>query len=139
VQLRKNRKVELLRSVPLFSECSKRELADVADIADELSIPAGTALMREGQRGREFVVVVEGTVKVTVKGRKVAELGDGDFVGEIALVADIPRTATVVAATALRVLVISDRAFQRLLRQQPGLAVKVMRSLGARLARLSAE
>jgi CRP-like cAMP-binding protein len=139
VQLRKNRKIELLRSVPLFSECSKRELADVADIADELSIPAGTALMREGQRGREFVVVVEGTVKVTVKGRKVAELGDGDFVGEIALVADIPRTATVVAATALRVLVISDRAFQRLLRQQPGLAVKVMRSLGARLARLSAE
>ncbi|MDH4345588.1 MAG: cyclic nucleotide-binding domain-containing protein [Thermoleophilia bacterium] len=136
--LRKNRKAELLRSVPLFSECSKRELGDVAELADELSVPAGTALMREGERGREFVVLVEGTVKVTRKGRKVAELGDGDFVGEIALVADVPRTATVVASSPLRMLVVSDRAFQRLLRQQPALAAKVMRSLGERLAAMSA-
>jgi CRP/FNR family transcriptional regulator, cyclic AMP receptor protein len=135
--LRKNRKVELLREVPLFSGCSKRELADVADLADELSVPAGTALMREGERGREFVILVEGTVKVTRKGRKIAELGDGDFVGEIALVADVPRTATVVSASPLRILVIADRAFQRLLRQQPALAAKVMHSLGARLAGLS--
>jgi len=138
VALRKNRKAELLRSVPLFSECSKRELGDVAELADELSVPAGTALMREGERGREFVVLVEGTVKVTRKGRKVAELGDGDFVGEIALVADVPRTATVVASSPLRMLVVSDRAFQRLLRQQPALAAKVMRSLGERLAAMSA-
>ncbi|MDH4176073.1 MAG: cyclic nucleotide-binding domain-containing protein [Thermoleophilia bacterium] len=136
--LRKNRKAELLRSVPLFSECSKRELGDVAELADELSVPAGTALMREGESGREFVVLVEGTVKVTRKGRKVAELGDGDFVGEIALVADVPRTATVVASSPLRMLVVSDRAFQRLLRQQPALAAKVMRSLGERLAAMSA-
>jgi len=138
VALRKNRKAELLRSVPLFSECSKRELGDVAELADELSVPAGTALMREGESGREFVVLVEGTVKVTRKGRKVAELGDGDFVGEIALVADVPRTATVVASSPLRMLVVSDRAFQRLLRQQPALAAKVMRSLGERLAAMSA-
>jgi len=136
--LRKNRKAELLRRVPLFSECSKRELGDVAGLADELSVPAGTALMREGERGRDFIVLVEGTVKVTRKGRKVAELGDGDFVGEIALVADVPRTATVVASSPLRVLVVSDRAFQRLLRQQPALASKVMRSLGERLAAISA-
>lgn len=138
VALRKNAKAELLRGVPLFEECSKSELADIAALADELSVPTGTVLMREGERGREFVVVVAGTVKVTRKGRKLAELGAGEFVGEIALVADVPRTATVVASAPLRMLVIADRSFQRLLREQPAIAAKVMRSLGHRLAAISA-
>jgi CRP/FNR family cyclic AMP-dependent transcriptional regulator len=134
VALRKNRKLELLHAVPLFSGCSKRELSDIATLTDELSLAAGAALMKEGEHGREFVVIVEGTVKVTRNGRKVAELSDGDFVGEIALVADVPRTATVVASTPVRLLVLSDRSFQRLLREQPPLAAKVMQSLGERVA-----
>lgn len=132
--LRKNRKLELLHGVPLFAGCSKRELTDIAALADELSFAAGASLMREGEAGREFVVIVEGTVKVTRKGRKIAELSAGDFVGEIALVADVPRTATVVATTPLRMLVISDRAFRRLLQTQPSIAAKVLQSLGERLA-----
>jgi CRP-like cAMP-binding protein len=139
VALRKNRKQELLRGVPLFSGCSKQELAEITTLADEMSFSAGVALMKEGEVGREFVVIVEGTVKVTRKGRKVAELSDGDFVGEIALVAEVPRTATVVASTPLRVLVISDRSFQRLLREQPGLSEKVMQSLGERVAANTAD
>jgi CRP/FNR family transcriptional regulator, cyclic AMP receptor protein len=131
--LRKNRKVELLAAVPLFSGCSKRELGEIALVADEIFLPGGETLIREGERGREFLVIESGTVRVTRDGRKLTELGAGDWVGEISLVAGTPRTATVTAATPVRVLVISDRAFQSLLRDVPSIATKVLKSLAQRL------
>ncbi len=133
MHLRRNAKVDLLATVPLFSGCSKSELSEIASIADELDVREGTALIREGDRGREFLVVIEGTVKVTKKGRKLRDLGPGSFVGEIALIADVPRTASVTATSPVRLLVITDRGFQKLIRGTPSIASKVLASLGERL------
>ena len=132
--LRKNRKIELLAGVPLFAACSKRELGEIALAADELDVPAGRTLIREGERGREFLVIESGTVKVLRNTRVVRRLGAGDWVGEIALLCDVPRTATVETVTAVRLLVLTDRAFSKLTRDTPSISAKVMNSLAARLA-----
>jgi CRP/FNR family cyclic AMP-dependent transcriptional regulator len=131
--LQKDAKIELLRGVPLFAGCSKSELQQIAQHADELDLGEGATLIREGERGREFIVVAEGTVSVTRGGQTIRELGSGDFIGEIALVVDRPRTATVTATSPVRLLVVTDRAFSRLLEQVPAISLKVMQSLGERL------
>ena len=127
-------KIDLLKRVPLFGQCSKKDLQNIAQIADELDFRAGKVLIEEGERGREFFVIVEGEVEVRRKGRKVATLGPGDFVGEMALLSKSPRTATVTAVTALDVLVISDRAFLDLLNRMPDLWLKIARALAERAA-----
>jgi CRP-like cAMP-binding protein len=133
VRLRKNAKVELLHGVPLFASCSKAELEQLALLADELDLGEGATLIREGERGREFLVLVEGTVRVTKRGKKVRDLGSGDFIGEIALISDVPRTATVTATSPVRLLVVTDRAFRGLIEEMPSIATKVLQSLGERL------
>jgi len=133
VRVRRNAKIDLLRNVPLFAGCSKADLQRIAEIADELDLTDGATLIREGERGREFLVIVDGTVKVSRKGRKLRDLGAGDFIGEIALVADVPRTATVTATSPVRLLVVTDRAFRGLLEKTPSVATKVLQSLGERL------
>ena len=133
MRLRKTTKVDLIGKVGLFHACSKAELGRIAAAADELALPAGAVLMREGERGREFVVIVEGTVEVLKDGAPIRTMGPGDFAGEIALVANVPRTATVVATTPVRVLVLSDRAFARLIHETPSIASKVLAVLGERL------
>jgi CRP-like cAMP-binding protein len=133
VRLRKDAKLELLSNVPLFSECSKKELKEIALIADELDLPSGTVLIREGERGREFFVLVEGSLSVSKNGRRVTALGDGTWVGEMALLSDTPRNATVTATSPVRVLVITDRAFQALVKRSPTIALKVLASVSERL------
>jgi CRP-like cAMP-binding protein len=133
MRLHKDAKMELLKGVPLFAGCSKAELQRVASLADELDLAEGATLIREGERGREFIVVVDGTVRVTRKGKKIRDLGGGDFIGEIALVSDVPRTATVTATSPVRLLVVTDRAFRGLIEQTPSIATKVLQSLGERL------
>jgi CRP-like cAMP-binding protein len=133
MRLHKDAKMELLKGVPLFAGCSKAELQRVASLADELDLADGATLIREGERGREFIVVVDGTVRVTRKGKKIRDLGAGDFIGEIALVSDVPRTATVTATSPVRLLVVTDRAFRGLIEQTPSIATKVLQSLGERL------
>jgi CRP/FNR family transcriptional regulator, cyclic AMP receptor protein len=108
-------------------------LQRIARIADELDLRQGKVLIREGDRGREFFVIVSGEVEVRRKGRKVATLGPGSFVGEMALLSKIPRTATVTAVTPLDVLVITDRAFLDLLDRVPELWLKVARALAERV------
>jgi CRP/FNR family cyclic AMP-dependent transcriptional regulator len=125
-------KIALIKSAPLFENCSKQELRHIARIADELDLPAGKVLIREGERGREFFVIINGEVEVRRKGRKMATLGPGSFVGEMALLSKIPRVATVTAATPLDVLVITDRAFITLLEKTPAMGVKVARTLAER-------
>lgn len=132
--LRKDAKIELIRKVPLFSQCTKKELAEVAHIADEIDLPAGKELMREGERGREFFVLLDGSADVRRKQRKVAEMKAGDFFGEIALVSDAPRTATVTTSGPARALVVVDRDFRTLLRHSPGIQLKVLQALADRLA-----
>jgi CRP/FNR family cyclic AMP-dependent transcriptional regulator len=132
--LRKNAKIELLKGVPLFAACSKRELAEIAALADELDLPTARALTLEGAKGREFVVLVEGEADVVRKGRTINKLGPGDFAGEIALVSDRPRTATVRTRGPARVLVLDSSHFRALMRNVPSLQEKVLAALAARLA-----
>ena len=127
--LRADTRVDLIRGLPLFELCSKRDLRRIAALADEREIAAGTELIREGEPGSEFYVVVDGEVDVRRRGRRVARLGAGSYVGEIALLSRSPRTATVVAATPLRVLAISGRDFVALLDTLPELWLKVARTL----------
>jgi CRP-like cAMP-binding protein len=133
VRLRKNAKLELLRRVPLFRELSKRDLEEVAKIADELDFKEGKSLTTEGAAGREFFVIVEGTAEVTRGQRKLRTLSDGDFFGEISLITRLPRTATVTTASPVRALVVTDRSFRSLLEHQPGIQAKVLSALGERL------
>jgi CRP-like cAMP-binding protein len=131
--LRKDAKIELIRKVPLFENCSKQELREVAGVADEVDLPAGTTLTKEGSAGREFVVIVDGFAEVRRKGRRVNTLGKGDFLGEIALVSGLPRTATVETTTPTRVLVLTDRAFRELLERVPSMQFKILQALARRL------
>jgi CRP/FNR family cyclic AMP-dependent transcriptional regulator len=131
--LRKNAKLELIKRVPLFSGCSKRELDEVAAIADELSIDKGKELTREGATGHEFLVLIDGSADVRRKGRKINTLGAGDFLGEIALITGTPRTATVTTTSPSRMLVVTARDFRTLLRHMPSLQLKVLEALASRL------
>jgi len=133
VLLRTDTKVELIRRLPLFELCSRRDLRRIAGLAVERSVESGAALITEGEPGAEFYVVVEGEIDVRRKGRRIARLGAGSFVGEIALLSRSPRTATVVAATPLRVLVISGHEFVELLDTLPELWLKVARTLADRI------
>ena len=131
--LRRDAKVELLKKVPLFADCSKAELRELAKSADELDLREGTVLTREGRPRREFFVLIDGTVQVTQKGKKVAELKGGDWLGEIALLTDKPRTATVTASSPVDVLVITDRRFRNVVESMPSIAIKVLGRVSERL------
>ena len=131
--LRKNAKVELIKGVPLFAECSRKELDEIASIADEIDLREGKELTSEGRPGREFFVLIEGSADVNKGSRRINQMGAGDFFGEISLVTRRPRTATVVATAPVRALVITDRSFRALLEHQPEIQGKVMSALAARL------
>jgi CRP-like cAMP-binding protein len=135
VELRKNAKQKLLKQVPLFSRCSGPELEAIGKIADEIDFKEGKELAREGAAGREFFVIVTGTAEVTRGKKKLRTLSDGDFFGEISLVTKLPRTATVTTVSPTRALVITDRAFRRMLDQSPAIQRKVLEALGERLER----
>lgn len=126
-------KVDAITRVPLFAGLSKRELGQVASLADEIDLPADKLLIREGERGREFFILLEGEAEVSRKGRKLAVRRSGDFFGEIALVSSLPRTATVKTRKPSRALVIRDVEFRALLRRTPAIAVKVLEAMADRL------
>ena len=134
MKLRRNAKVDLLRGVPLFSGCSQKELGQISALTDEIYQPEGTTLIEEGTKGREFFVLIDGPVDVRRKGRKLRTQGKGDFFGEIALVTATPRSATVVATSPVRLLVITGQSFQRLLHDTPSVQGKVLLALAQRLA-----
>ena len=132
MQLHRNEKVERIRRVSLFARLSKQGLNEVASLADETELPEATQLTREGERGREFFVLLDGSVEVRKEGRWIATLGSGDFLGEIALLAKVPRTATVTAVSPVRALVINDRDFRTLLRRWPAITVRIAEAFGRR-------
>jgi len=131
--LRKNAKEQLLRDAPLFSHCTKRELAALAAEADVLQLPSGVELTREGSSAREFVVLARGAATVTRNGRIVNQLGSGDFLGEIALLSGGTRTATVTTTEASVVLVLTDRAFKRVATRIPSVHARLVEALAERL------
>jgi CRP-like cAMP-binding protein len=132
-------KVKSLRQAPLFEGLSKKELTELARRSEDMELDAGTVLCREGEVGQEFFVILEGEVDVKRKGKKLGTRGPGDFIGEIALLADIERTATVTAKTPLHVFVLTRPAFQHLVNEHPAVERKVMRTLARRLAAMSTD
>jgi CRP/FNR family transcriptional regulator, cyclic AMP receptor protein len=134
MRLGKDSKIELIRNVPLFSKLNKKGLEDVAHIADELDLPQGKVMAVEGDRGREFFVLLDGEADVTKGDRSINRLQKGDFFGEIALVTHMPRTASVTATSDVRVLVITERDFAALLKRAPEVSRGVAEALAERIA-----
>ena len=127
-------KITRLKQLPLFSECSQRELAAVAAIADEIHFPEGRTLIQEGAVGREFIVVVDGTVEIRRRGKRVPLQGGTNFFGEAALLTGAPRNATVTTTSPVRALLITGQSFTRLLAESPAIQGKILASLALRLA-----
>jgi CRP/FNR family cyclic AMP-dependent transcriptional regulator len=132
-------KVQALKRAPLFEGLSRKELVELARVTEDLEIAPGEVLCKEGETGREFFVIVEGETDVTRKGKRVAARGGGDFVGEIALLEDTKRTATVTAKTPLRVFVLTRQDFRHLVDDNPSVERKIMRALARRVVELSSD
>ncbi len=128
-----------LSAVPLFSSCSNRDLQKIAKASDEISIDEGRVLVEQDAIGHECFIILEGTAVVKRSNRKINTLGPGDHFGELALFDGGPRTATVVAETPMRVLVLGQREFAGLLDEVPGLAHKVLANLARRIRELDAK
>jgi CRP-like cAMP-binding protein len=126
--------IEHLTQVPLFSACSKDELRKLSRRTTDIPIAEGHVLVKEGDRGLEFFVIVSGRAKVSRKGRKVGELGPGDFFGELALLIDADRNATVTALTPMEAIVLSRREFEAALADAPRMTRKIMSGMARRLA-----
>lgn len=130
---RYDEKLELLSKVNLFSLCTKKELQLIGQLTDQLDVTPGDALTKEGEPGREFYVIAEGKAKVTLNGKELATLGPGDFFGEMAIVDQGPRSATVTAETPLRVYMVDHQPFWTMVAEAPSVAQSVMRALAQRL------
>jgi len=122
-----------LASQPVFAKCSRKELQAVARLGTKIVIDAGYVLTREGRRGYEFFVIVEGTATCSIDGQEVARLGPGDFFGEMALLDGGTRSATVVADSPMQVLVIDSREFGGMIDEAPATSRVIMQSLASRL------
>ena len=132
-------KVELLRRVPLFATLEPPELSAVAEIADVVDVPAGTVLTHEGRHEGYFFVVIRGNVRIDRAGLTVNTLGDGDFLGEIALLDGGPRTATATAVSDSRLLQVTNEQFDELLATTPSVRAAIMTEVGSRLRRIDEE
>ncbi len=125
---------ERLALIPLFAGMSKKEIAAVSGLATRLDLAAGKELTKQGEIGNEFVIVLDGEVDVLIDGKVVATRVSGDYFGEIALLSERPRTATVVAKTAVSIEVIGRREFRALVKDQPGIETQLQAAMAERLA-----
>ena len=130
---RKDEKLDQLGRMWLFSACSKRDLQVIGRASDEVDVPAGKVLTEEGRQGHEFYLILDGQAAVRRNGKKVATLGPGQYFGELSLLDKGPRSATVVADTDMRLLVLGQREFNGTLDEVPGLAHKLLRTMASRL------
>ncbi len=126
-------KADALGRCPFFAGLSRSQLLELAKATEDMEVDEGKALTREGASGSEFFVIIDGEVSVTKDDDEIRRLGPGDFFGEIALIEDTPRTATVTAATPLRFFVLTRRNFRSLLAHQPELEEKVNAALEERV------
>jgi CRP/FNR family transcriptional regulator, cyclic AMP receptor protein len=126
-------KLDQLSQVRLFSAFNKKELGLIARASDEISVPAGKELVKEGSPGHEFFLILEGECSVRREGRHVATLKDGDYFGELALLDRAPRNATVVSETEASLLVLGQREFNGVLDEVPVLAHKMLTIMAARV------
>jgi CRP-like cAMP-binding protein len=129
---RRDHRAELLGKVPLFTGCSKIDLRKIAAIADELDFRQGKVLTQQGVPGREFFVVLEGSVDVVRDDVRVNSLGPGDFFGEMGLISQRPRSATITTTSPVRALIITETNFKRLLRENSSISMKVLEAVAER-------
>ncbi len=129
----KTSKIEVLKNVSLFSACTNKELGQIASLVDEIDAPAGAVLTKEGAPGREFFAIIEGQAKVTLRNRKLNTLGPGTFFGEMSLLDQGPRAATVTAESDMRLYVLDARSFSTLLDKHPAVTRKILRAMAQRL------
>jgi CRP-like cAMP-binding protein len=132
-RLGQDEKMTYLQRVHLFEACSSRQLRAIARIADVQEVPAGEVLARTGEPGDRFFVIVDGSARVDVSPQNQGRIGPGAFFGEISLLDGEPRSATVIADTAMRLLVIPRRDFVTLLREVPSLTERMLITLCQRL------
>ena len=130
-------KVDALKRATLFEGLSRKQLAQLARVSEDLEVPAGRVLCKEGEVGREFFVIIDGEAEVTKNGKRLATRTGGEFFGEIALLEDTPRMATVTALTPLRFFVLTRRDFRQLIRDNPGVELKVLQTLAHRLIQVA--
>lgn len=128
--------IEHLKSVPLFAGLNKKQLQLIAKSSDEVMLAPGQVLVDQGQTGREAFLLTSGTVTVKRNGRKVAQLGPGAIVGELALLDHGPRTATVTADTEITVLVVDRRNFLEIIESSHTLTSRLLENLAARIREL---
>jgi CRP/FNR family cyclic AMP-dependent transcriptional regulator len=126
-------KLELLASVPLFQDLSKRELSAILKSAREVQHPAGSAVLEEGTDGVGFHLILEGKATVVIGGRTRAELGPGSYFGEMSLIDGLPRTATVTPVTPMKTLTIASWDFAPMIDQNPSIARKLLVEMSRRL------
>ncbi len=131
-----NPKLELLRRVPLFAGCKGKALELIGQLADEVDVPGGYTLMREGTFGEEFFLIVDGRVRIERGGRTIKTIGPGDFLGEIALIDKGRRTATAVTEGPAKLFVLTHQGFNSLLDQSPTIRLEVMSALASRVRQL---
>lgn len=122
-----------LEGVAIFSDLTKGELERVSRWTDEVSVPEGYELAREGQFAHEFFIIEDGAAAVIADGNRIAELGAGDFFGEIGLLETERRTASVVATTPMELIVMFEREFRQMEREMPSVATRVRSAIRARL------
>lgn len=128
-----NRVMNQLGKVPLFSDCSQRDLQTIARVVKDIDHPSGTVIAREGEPGIGLFVIAEGSAEVSIGGKKKSVLKAGDFFGEIALLDGGPRTATVTATSDVKLLGLTEWVFRGLILEHPGLAVKTLQAMAGRL------
>jgi CRP/FNR family transcriptional regulator len=129
-------KLKLLKTVPLFALCDERSVERLGMLVEEVDVPAGRVLFSQGDTAQELFIIVSGQVRVERDGAVLANRGPGEFFGEIALVAEGPRTATAVCVTDCRLLVLAHRDFHSLMDEFPGLKMRVLETLAKRIRRL---
>jgi CRP-like cAMP-binding protein len=125
--------IDYLSKVPTLSALGKKELKKIASLTFDTQIEPGKVIVREGTPGEEFYLIAEGTVSVTLRGKELATLEAGDFFGEMALVDQGPRAATVTAKTPVSLLVLGSREFSSLIDTVPAIGKKILRGVAARL------
>ena len=132
----RDEKLELLHSIPLFSRFDHKHLVRLGVLTEEVDVPSGKVLIRQGELGDDLMVLVTGLVAVERDGERINKLGPGEFFGEIALIERGPRTATVTAETPCRLLILNHRAFHSLMEEFPEVAASVLVTLAHRLRSL---
>mgnify|MGYP001397198436 CR=1 FL=1 len=128
--------LEHLRNVTLFQGCSNKDLEKIAKASDEITMPAGSLIVDQGQTGREAFIVLEGTVTVKRNGKKINSVGPGTVVGELSLLDHGPRTATVICDTDCVLLLLDQRHFMGVLDDVPALSHKLLATLAGRIREL---